>query len=104
MCDIYGAEHLLRLLVKLPGFLEATVMDGDQRLVLQAKLQELLKFVQKNHAAYFGARHVQPPADYAAWWEEEGASSEAAPAARKQAAAAADAHPDGAAVEVAKPA
>jgi mortality factor 4-like protein 1 len=109
--EVYGAEHLLRLLVKLPSFLEATVMDGDQRLVLQAKLQELLKFVQKNHAAYFGARHVQPAADYAAWWEEEGADAAAAPGARKLSAAAAaatvDAHPnplDGAPVQAAKPA
>jgi hypothetical protein len=32
-------EHLLRLLVKLPTFLEATIMEPDQRIVLQAKLQ-----------------------------------------------------------------
>lgn len=67
--EVYGAEHLLRLLVKLPAFLEATAMDADQRLVLQAKLQELLKFLQKNQALYFGAKHVSPPKEYLEWWE-----------------------------------
>lgn len=78
--EVYGAEHLLRLLVKLPAFLEATAMDADQRLVLQAKLQELLKFLQKNQALFFGAKHVSPPKEYLDWWEaHETAGSADAP-------------------------
>lgn len=44
-------------------------MDADQRVVLQAKLQELLKFLQKNQAAFFGAKHAPPPKEYLDWWE-----------------------------------
>ncbi|KAJ1630378.1 MRG-domain-containing protein [Pavlovales sp. CCMP2436] len=83
--ELFGAEHLLRLLVKLPTYLEATKMEADQRIVLQAKLQELLKFMQKNHAQFFAAKHAAPASDYLEWWdtletEDPGAKPGVAPA------------------------
>lgn len=81
--EVYGAEHLLRLLVKLPNFLEATRMGEDQRLVLQAKLQELLKFIQKNHASLFVESYVPAPKEYQEWWEAKERDAAAAAPPRR---------------------
>jgi hypothetical protein len=31
--------------------------------------QELLKFMQKNQAQFWAAKHVSPPSEYLEWWD-----------------------------------
>ncbi|XP_074304236.1 protein MRG1 isoform X2 [Silene latifolia] len=50
---IYGAEHLLRLFVKLPELLAYVNMEEDTLTQLQQKLVDLLKFLQKNQNTFF---------------------------------------------------
>ncbi|KAI0488648.1 hypothetical protein KFK09_028487 [Dendrobium nobile] len=51
--SIYGAEHLLRLFVKLPELLSYVNMEEDALGKLQQKLLDLLKFLQKNQNLFF---------------------------------------------------
>ncbi|KAJ7543973.1 hypothetical protein O6H91_09G060600 [Diphasiastrum complanatum] len=53
LSSIYGAEHLLRLFVKLPDLLTLAGMEDDSLIELQQKLTEFLKFLQKNYNAFF---------------------------------------------------
>lgn len=48
LCDIYGGEHLLRLLVKLPGFLAASCIDEAHAAVVKSKLLDLARFLESN--------------------------------------------------------
>lgn len=41
--DVYGAEHLLRLFVKLPTLLSYTQMEADQASMLQKNLAEFIR-------------------------------------------------------------
>ncbi|XWS24164.1 hypothetical protein CRYUN_Cryun28dG0077200 [Craigia yunnanensis] len=50
---VYGAEHLLRLLVKLPELLVCADIEEETLLELQQKLVDFLKFLQKNQNALF---------------------------------------------------
>uniref|UniRef100_M8AQR7 Mortality factor 4-like protein 1 n=1 Tax=Aegilops tauschii TaxID=37682 RepID=M8AQR7_AEGTA len=50
---VYGAEHLLRLFVKLPELLSSVNMEEDALNKLQQKLLDILKFLQKNQAHFF---------------------------------------------------
>ncbi|KAK0576506.1 hypothetical protein LWI29_018602 [Acer saccharum] len=50
---IYGAEHLLRLFVKLPELLIHIKIEEETLKELQQKLVEFLKFLQKNQSAFF---------------------------------------------------
>ncbi|XP_006652068.1 protein MRG1-like isoform X2 [Oryza brachyantha] len=50
---IYGAEHLLRLFVKLPELLASVNMEEDALNKLQQKLLDILKFLQKNQNSFF---------------------------------------------------
>ena len=43
MSEIYGAEHLLRLFVRLPYLLAQTTLDESEMTHIQAKLGEFLK-------------------------------------------------------------
>jgi mortality factor 4-like protein 1 len=45
MSNVYGAEHLLRLFVKLPALLQATKLDGKECKILCDKVQEILKYL-----------------------------------------------------------
>ncbi|EOY15821.1 MRG family protein, putative isoform 5, partial [Theobroma cacao] len=45
---VYGAEHLLRLFVKLPELLVRADIEEETLLELQQKLVDFLKFLQKN--------------------------------------------------------
>lgn len=62
---VYGAQHLLRLLVSAPRFLAAEA-DADEEEVgsVQAYLQALLEHVAERRAALFAA-HEQARAAYA---------------------------------------
>lgn len=50
---IYGAEHLLRLFVKLPELLVYVNMEEETLTRLQQKLVDFLKFLQKNQSTFF---------------------------------------------------
>ncbi|XP_020421558.1 protein MRG1 isoform X2 [Prunus persica] len=50
---IYGAEHLLRLFVKLPELLAYVNIEEETQTRLQQKLLDFLKFLQKNHSTFF---------------------------------------------------
>ncbi|XP_021903341.1 protein MRG1-like isoform X2 [Carica papaya] len=50
---VYGAEHLLRLFVKLPELLSLISIEEETMIELQLKLVDFLKFLQKNQNAFF---------------------------------------------------
>ncbi|KAG9131554.1 hypothetical protein Leryth_024103 [Lithospermum erythrorhizon] len=51
--SIYGAEHLLRLFVKLPELITLVKLEEETLIGLQQNLLEFLKFLQKNQSMYF---------------------------------------------------
>ncbi|CAM9313779.1 unnamed protein product [Discosporangium mesarthrocarpum] len=51
--EMYGAEHLLRLFVRLPQLLAQTALTPTEVSQVQAKLGDFLRFMQKNHAEFF---------------------------------------------------
>jgi MRG len=50
---VYGAEHLLRLFVKLPEYLPIAGSTEQQYRLLQDKLHEVLDFLQSKSAEFF---------------------------------------------------
>ncbi|KAF6176214.1 hypothetical protein GIB67_023505 [Kingdonia uniflora] len=50
---VYGAEHLLRLFVKLPELLAYANIEEETLTRLQQKLLDFLKFLQKNQSIFF---------------------------------------------------
>jgi len=60
--SVYGAEHLLRLFVKLPDYLPVEGSTEEQYRLLQGKLHEVLDFLQSKAAEYFvpSAEYVTP--------------------------------------------
>jgi len=49
---VYGLEHLLRLLVSLPGLISQTTMDALSISVLILEVEELLKFLKDRISEY----------------------------------------------------
>ncbi|KAK4434417.1 protein MRG1 [Sesamum alatum] len=50
---VYGAEHLLRLFVKLPEMLSCIQIEMETLTELQQRLHEFLRFLQSNQSAFF---------------------------------------------------
>ncbi|XP_047341464.1 protein MRG2-like isoform X2 [Impatiens glandulifera] len=50
---VYGAEHLLRLFVKLPEILIHANIEEETLQELQQRLQDFLKFLQQNQGSFF---------------------------------------------------
>jgi len=71
LTNLYGAEHLLRLFVKLPELLSRARMQPEHLTVLLAKLAELLKFMQTSKSKYFATDYQHPGKEYLEWWEKE---------------------------------
>jgi len=63
-CDHYGAEHLLRLFVKLPELLASTTMEKDEVSILQGRIGELIRFLDKKRGEYFTDKYVTTDKDY----------------------------------------
>ncbi|CAL0330770.1 unnamed protein product [Lupinus luteus] len=57
--SIYGAEHLLRLFVKLPELLAYVNIEEETLNSLQQIFLDFLKFLQKNQSTFF--QHMIPP-------------------------------------------
>ncbi|KAL0381872.1 UNVERIFIED_CONTAM: protein MRG1 [Sesamum angustifolium] len=55
--SVYGAEHLLRLFVKLPELLGYVKIEEETLIRLQQKLLEFLKFMQHNQSSFFLASY-----------------------------------------------
>ncbi|XP_050212685.1 protein MRG2-like [Mercurialis annua] len=51
--SVYGAEHLLRLFVKLPELLVSANIEDATVMELQQQLVNFLKFLQKNQSVFF---------------------------------------------------
>nr|XP_043632840.1 protein MRG1-like [Erigeron canadensis] len=51
--SIYGAEHLLRLFVKLPELLPYVNIEEDLMIHLHKKFLDFLKFLLKNQSSFF---------------------------------------------------
>ena len=69
--DVYGAEHLLRLFTKMPELLAKCSLQREHMTVLNAKLNELMRFLQTNKAKYFSADYIKPNDEYLASWNEK---------------------------------
>ncbi|KAL0017478.1 hypothetical protein SO802_004547 [Lithocarpus litseifolius] len=57
---VYGAEHLLRLFVKLPELLYYANIEEETLMELQQELVEFLKFLQKHRSAFFLSTYLVP--------------------------------------------
>ncbi|CAG8465553.1 1193_t:CDS:10 [Ambispora leptoticha] len=68
LCDIFGAEHLLRLLVKLPFFLAQTDMDQESTQELIFRCGQLMNYMIKNMEEFFppSPTHYTPQSEPAA--------------------------------------
>jgi mortality factor 4-like protein 1 len=66
MCEVYGAEHLVRLFVQLPMLIAHTTMDQDTVLVLKDHLNQLVLFVQKHYDRYIHKEYDNAPPEYVA--------------------------------------
>ncbi|XP_009588510.1 protein MRG1 isoform X3 [Nicotiana tabacum] len=60
--SVYGAEHLLRLFVKLPELLAYVKIEEETLIRLQQKLLDFLKFLQKNQGTFFLSAYDGPKA------------------------------------------
>ena len=80
MSDVYGAEHLLRLFVRLPYLLAQTDLDETEMAQLQQKLVDLLKWLQKHQQQLFLKEYTPVDAEAAAG-NGVGTTAEAAAAA-----------------------
>ena len=58
---VFGAEHFLRLFVKLPELLPYTNLEGNSLTLLRARLEDVMRFMVKNQAAFFTADYVANP-------------------------------------------
>ncbi|GMG36576.1 unnamed protein product [[Candida] boidinii] len=51
--ELYGAEHLLRLIVSLPGLMAQTSMDHQSISTIRSFLEKFLKYLNLNSEKYF---------------------------------------------------
>jgi mortality factor 4-like protein 1 len=64
LSEVYGAEHLLRLLVKLPDILASAALPAEDSRILDARVRELVRFLNVNLPRYFRNDYVDPPIAY----------------------------------------
>ncbi|KAF1317034.1 Chromatin modification-related protein eaf3, partial [Globisporangium splendens] len=55
--EIYGAEHLIRLFVRLPILLGGANLPPRELASIQSRLNDFLKYIQKNAAAWFSPEY-----------------------------------------------
>lgn len=61
---VYGPEHLLRLILKLPYLLESSDVPKETMETIAEKVNELAKYMQKNGRLLFIPEYNQAPEDY----------------------------------------
>ncbi|EPS69378.1 hypothetical protein M569_05388 [Genlisea aurea] len=59
--SVYGAEHLLRIFVKLPELLGHVRVEEETLVQLQQKLVEFLRFLQSNQTSFFLSDYYDGP-------------------------------------------
>lgn len=64
VCDIYGAEHLARLFVKLPEILAHTNLDAKEMTTIQSKFTDFLKWFARNPANFCLDKYINTDTDY----------------------------------------
>lgn len=66
LSSIYGAEHLMRLMVTLPGLIAQTTMDQQSVATLKEHVEDFLKFLDKNRKEFFLKRYENVTPSYEA--------------------------------------
>jgi len=64
MSTIYGAEHLARLLVKLPEMVAHTTMDDASVALLREYVAELMSWMCARKTELFLEEYEHPPPTY----------------------------------------
>ncbi|KDN40349.1 MRG-domain-containing protein [Tilletiaria anomala UBC 951] len=54
---LYGAEHLLRLFVNLPGIIAHTTMDVESVAILKEHIADFLQFLAQNKKRFFAQQY-----------------------------------------------
>ncbi|KAI3460218.1 hypothetical protein Pfo_016881 [Paulownia fortunei] len=68
---VYGAEHLLRLFVKLPEMLSCMHIEMETLTQLQQRLLDFLRFLQSNQSSFFQSNYQKLEGFVAAVKKEE---------------------------------
>ncbi|EPY51016.1 Clr6 histone deacetylase complex subunit Alp13 [Schizosaccharomyces cryophilus OY26] len=64
MCDIYGAEHLIRLFVSLPELIDHTNMDSQSIDCLLGYIEEFLQYLVQHKDEYFINKYQDASPNY----------------------------------------
>lgn len=64
VCDVYGAEHLARLIVSLPELLAQTNMDQQSVSRLREEIGKFNVWLGRNCETYFANEYETPAQDY----------------------------------------
>lgn len=62
--SVYGAEHLLRLLLKLPHIMDTSTVPKDKLRIITDKVNDLCKYLVKNGRILFLSEYEQAPQAY----------------------------------------
>ena len=73
--QLYGGEHLLRLLMKMPTEMMTAKVTADKAMSLQPRLQELVKFLEKNEGTIMTNEWEPADTEYIEAFEEQLARS-----------------------------
>ncbi|KAL3634220.1 hypothetical protein CASFOL_021274 [Castilleja foliolosa] len=68
---VYGAEHLLRLFVKLPEMLSCMPIEKETLAEVQLRLQDFLRFLKSNQSSFFQSNYQKSEGFVASVKEEE---------------------------------
>ncbi|KAA0154003.1 hypothetical protein FNF29_02627 [Cafeteria roenbergensis] len=64
LCQVYGAEHMLRLFVKLPLLLSHANLSPTDAAALASRLQRVVDWLDANRERYFTSDYVRASAPY----------------------------------------
>ncbi|PNY26107.1 Chromatin modification-like protein eaf3, partial [Tolypocladium capitatum] len=64
VCDVYGAEHLARLIVSLPDLLAQTNMDQQSVSRLREEIGKFTVWLSRNCETYFVSEYETPSQEY----------------------------------------